>query len=224
VGGDEHIYGGERLALLPASGAEIGVSFCRGGIPREGGYSQQELIHELGELIGLRLQGKAEEKFGFGYARNADLGHGNLAQMFADGGRISSQSVTHGVSVQQEPRHGMVRLLEPRFLGRAAVALAEKVFGDFHGIGEGEEVVPGFRLAGEDDVAGFRILSDEDLAAGEAERGRQADGLAAPIFEKFGGFLHAASSAHRAARALGIYHSISQPRKENGSRDPPLHG
>jgi hypothetical protein len=84
-------------------------------------------------------------------------------------------------------------------LAEGAVTLTEKVRWNFDGIGKGEEFVPGFGFAGEDDIAGFGILADEDFAARETQRRRQADSLAAAVFERFGGFLHVASRADQAA-------------------------
>src|SRR6202171_2737486 len=93
-----------------------------------------------------------------------------------------------------------------------------RVRGNFDGVGEGEEVVPGAGLAGENDVAGLGILADEHFRRGEAEIRRQTNGLAAAGLEKLGNFAHGTPPrGFRARPALDIYHGyITRTLKTSG--------
>jgi len=190
VSGDEHVHGGEGAAPFPGGGAQVGVGFCGSGVPRKNADAQEELIDQFSEFRGLGLQGETEEEFGFGDGRNADLGHGNAAQMLANRRRISFEGIAHTVGIEHETGHALLRSEEATFFGRTTIAQSEEVRGNFDGVGKGEKVVPGAGLGGENDVTGFRILADEDFTRGEAKIRRQTDGLAAAVLEKLGNFAH----------------------------------
>src|SRR6266481_3228917 len=106
VGGDKHVHGGEGVASLPGGGAEVGVGFRGGGVPGQNADAHEKLVDELG----------------FGDGRNADLGHGNAAQMFANRRRIPSEGVAHAVGIEHETEHAMFRSEEAAFFGGAAIA------------------------------------------------------------------------------------------------------
>jgi len=148
------------------------------------------LIDEFGEFCGLGFQGETEKEFGFGDGRDADLGHGNVAQVLANGRRISPEGVAHAIGIEHETGHALFRSEEAAFFGRTAIAGSEEVRRNFDGVGDGEEVVPGAGLAREYDVARFGILADEDFPRSEAEIRRQTDSLAAAVLEKLGNFAH----------------------------------
>ena len=122
VGGDKHVHGGEGVASLPGGGAEVGVGFRGGGVPGQNADAHEKLVDELGKFCSLGLQGETKEKFGFGDGRNADLGHGNAAQMFANRRRIPSEGVAHAVGIEHETEHAMFRSEEAAFFGGAAIA------------------------------------------------------------------------------------------------------
>jgi len=122
MSGDEHVQGGEGATFFPGGGTQVSVGACGGGVPGQNADAQEELIDELGEFCGLGLQGEAKEQFGLGDGRNADLGHGNAAQMLANRRRISSEGVAHAVGIEHETGHAMYRSEETAFLGRATIA------------------------------------------------------------------------------------------------------
>lgn len=103
---------------------------------------------------------------------------------------------------------GPLRLEEAALFGRAAVTLAKKVPGNFHGVGEGEQLIPRAGLAREDDFAGLCIPANRDLAGDETECGRQAEGLAANFL---GEFSHAGDllAKRTVASAWDIYRYIT---------------
>ena len=193
MGSDEHVHGGERTAPLPGGGAQVSVGSGGGRVPGENGNTQEELIDQLGEFCGLRLQGQAEEKFGFGDGRNADLSHWNLTQMLANRRGISLEGVAHAIGIEHETEHAFFRSEEAPFLGRTAIARSEEVRRNFDGVGESKKIVPGAGFARENDVTCFEILADEDLSRGEAEIRRQSHGLAATVLEELGNFAHGRS-------------------------------
>src|SRR5438477_1721963 len=190
MGSDEHVHGREGTTPLPRGSAQVGVGSCGSGVPGQNGNAQKELIDEFGELCSLRLQGQAEEKFGFGDGRDADLGHRNLAQMLANGGRTSLEGIAHTIGIEHETEHALLRSEEATFFGRTAVARSEEVGRNFDGVGESKKIVPGAGFARENDVTCFEILADEDFSRGEAEIRRQSDGLAATVLEELGNFSH----------------------------------
>ena len=61
MGSDEHVHGGEMAAFLPGGGAEVGIGFCGGGVPRENADAQEELVDEFGEFCGLGFQSETEK-------------------------------------------------------------------------------------------------------------------------------------------------------------------
>lgn len=122
MSGDEHVHGGEGAAFFPGGGAKVGVGFCGGGVPGQNAHAQEELIDELGEFCGLGFQGETEEQFGFGDGRDADLGHGNAAQMLANRRRIPSEGVADTVGIEHETGHALLRSEETPFFGRTAIA------------------------------------------------------------------------------------------------------
>ena len=95
------------------------------------------------------LQGETEEQFRLGDGRNADLGHGNAAQMLASRRRISLKGVAHAVGIEHETGHALFRSEKAAFFGRTAITCSEEVRGNFDGVGEGEKIVPGAGLARE---------------------------------------------------------------------------
>jgi len=212
MGSDEHVHGREGTTPLPRGSAQVGVGSCGSGVPGQNGNAQKELIDEFGELCGLRLQGQAEEKFGFGDGRNADLSHWDLTQMLANRRGISLEGVAHAIGIEHETEHAFFRSEEATFFGRTAVARSEEVGRNFDGVGESKKIVPGAGFARENDVTCFEILADEDFSRGEAEIRRQSDGLAATVLEELGNFSHGRSSIGTPGRrpSLVIYHGISQ--------------
>jgi len=190
MSGDEHVHGGEGVAFLPSGRAQVSVGACGGGVAGQNGNAQEELIDEFGEFCVLGFQGETEKEFGFGDGRDADLGHGNVAQVLANGRRISPEGVAHAIGIEHETGHALFRSEEAAFFGRTAIAGSEEVRRNFDGVGDGEEVVPGAGLAREYDVARFGILADEDFPRSEAEIRRQTDSLAAAVLEKLGNFAH----------------------------------
>src|SRR2546430_9560547 len=127
MGSDEHVHGREGTTPLPRGSAQVGVGPCGSGVPGQNGNAEKELIDEFGELCGLRLQGQAEEKFGFGDGRNADLSHWDLTQMLANRRGISFEGVAHAIGIEHETEHAFFRSEEPTFFGRTAVARSEEV-------------------------------------------------------------------------------------------------
>lgn len=102
--------------------------------------------------------------------------------------------------------------------GRAPVARAEKVRGDFDGVCKGEELVPGIGFGGEDDIAGIMVFADENFGRRKTEVGRQTHRLAAAVFEKFCDFAHDGPLWRLWSSPPDIYHDISQRRWEQPVR------
>jgi hypothetical protein len=185
MGGDEDIHRGEGLTLFPNDGAEVRVGPCGVRVPARNRHTEKKLMDEFGKFCGFGLQREAEQEFGFSDGRNADLGHGNAAETLTNRRRMASQGVAHGVGIEHEAEHRLLRLEETASFGRTAVALAEEVRGDFDRIRQREEIVPGTGPARKNDVASLCILADEDFAGGKTEGRRQAYGLATSVLEEF---------------------------------------
>src|SRR5437879_8926982 len=138
--------------------------------------------------------------------------HGSeMAQVLANGRRISREGVAHAIGIEHETGHALFRSEEAAFFGRTAIAGSEEVRGNFDGVGDGEEVVPRAGLAREYDVARFGILADEDFPRSESEIRRQTDSLAAAVLAKLGNFAHGSPPLGiSSAPGADIYHGISQ--------------